>query len=87
MSFLEQWNSVRSACFARLSLRLNPTSLRLTIARQPRKTWPRFEHYELVRGEDGKPVELGRGGDGGHIQGNSIRNMPKIASGAALSPP
>jgi hypothetical protein len=48
---------------------------------------PRFEHYELVRGEDGKPVELGRGGDGGHIQGNSIRNMPKIASGAALSPP
>jgi len=26
----------------------------------------RFEHYELVTGEDGKPVELGRGamGDG-----------------------
>jgi len=22
----------------------------------------RFEHYELVTGEDGKPVELGRGG-------------------------
>ena len=21
----------------------------------------RFEHYELVKGEDGKPVELGRG--------------------------
>ena len=24
----------------------------------------RFEHYELVTGEDGKPVELGRGGMG-----------------------
>ena len=24
----------------------------------------RFEHYELVRGEDGKPVELGRGAMG-----------------------
>ena len=23
-----------------------------------------FEHYELVRGEDGKPVELGRGAMG-----------------------
>jgi serine/threonine protein kinase len=28
---------------------------------QPSK---RFEHYELVRGEDGKPVELGRGAMG-----------------------
>ena len=28
----------------------------------------RFEHYELVRGEDGKPVELGRGAMG-HLQG------------------
>ena len=25
---------------------------------------PRFEHYELVTGEDGKPVELGRGAMG-----------------------
>jgi hypothetical protein len=24
----------------------------------------RFEHYELVRGEDGRPVELGRGSMG-----------------------
>src|SRR5262249_36116181 len=29
----------------------------------------RFEHYELVTAEDGKPVELGRGADGGHLQG------------------
>ena len=26
--------------------------------------WKRFEHYELVKGEDGKPVELGRGAMG-----------------------
>jgi serine/threonine protein kinase len=25
---------------------------------------PRFEHYELVKGEDGKPIELGRGAMG-----------------------
>src|SRR6476619_111289 len=25
---------------------------------------PRFEHYELVKGADGKPVELGRGAMG-----------------------
>jgi hypothetical protein len=28
----------------------------------------RFEHYELVRGEDGKPVELGRGAMGSLIK-------------------
>ena len=28
------------------------------------ETTQRFEHYELVRGEDGKPVELGRGAMG-----------------------
>src|SRR5271165_5686142 len=33
------------------------------------KAVQRFEHYELVMGEDGKPVELGRGGDGGYLQG------------------
>src|SRR5262249_17159363 len=33
---------------------------------QPTSDQPpkRFEHYELVRGEDGKPVELGRGAMG-----------------------
>jgi Protein kinase domain/NACHT domain len=33
---------------------------------KPRSDWPalRFEHYELVMGEDGKPVELGRGAMG-----------------------
>jgi hypothetical protein len=30
----------------------------------PNQTPQRFEHYELVRGEDGKPVELGRGAMG-----------------------
>jgi len=32
-----------------------------TISEQPAQ---RFEHYELVTGEDGKPVELGRGAMG-----------------------
>jgi Protein kinase domain len=30
----------------------------------PEQVAQRFEHYELVRGEDGKPVELGRGAMG-----------------------
>src|SRR5580693_4894020 len=30
----------------------------------PEQATQRFEHYELVRGEDGKPVELGRGAMG-----------------------
>jgi hypothetical protein len=30
----------------------------------PEQTSQRFEHYELVTGEDGKPVELGRGAMG-----------------------
>jgi hypothetical protein len=30
----------------------------------PERAVQRFEHYELVKGEDGKPVELGRGAMG-----------------------
>jgi len=30
----------------------------------PEQATQRFEHYELVKGEDGKPVELGRGAMG-----------------------
>ena len=30
----------------------------------PEQSAQRFEHYELVKGEDGKPVELGRGAMG-----------------------
>src|SRR5215471_5705545 len=30
----------------------------------PDQSPKRFDHYELVTGEDGKPVELGRGGMG-----------------------
>jgi hypothetical protein len=36
----------------------------------------RFEHYELVMGEDGKPVELGRGAIGGYLQ--SVRHRPSM---------
>src|ERR1700745_1185050 len=32
--------------------------------RPPEQAVQRFEHYELVTGEDGKPVELGRGAMG-----------------------
>jgi hypothetical protein len=30
----------------------------------PQQTVQRYEHYELVTGEDGKPIELGRGAMG-----------------------
>jgi hypothetical protein len=30
----------------------------------PEQVQQRFEHYQLVTGEDGKPVELGRGAMG-----------------------
>ena len=32
-----------------------------TVKPTPEQSAQRFEHYELVKGEDGKPVELGRG--------------------------
>src|SRR5262245_32918741 len=35
-----------------------------TVKPTPDQPPKRFEHYELVRGEDGKPVELGRGAMG-----------------------
>ena len=37
---------------------------RIRSSRQPEQAVQRFEHYELVTGEDGKPVELGRGAMG-----------------------
>ena len=66
-SFLERWYSVRYACFARVSLAgLSPASLRsrIHVKPTPEQAAQRFEHYELVTGEDGKPVELGRGAMG-----------------------
>jgi serine/threonine protein kinase len=35
-----------------------------TVKPTPEKTVERFQHYELVKGEDGTPVELGRGAMG-----------------------
>ena len=61
------WNSVRSACCARvLPEGLSPASLRSEEAVTPTldQAAQRFEHYELVMGGDGKPVELGRGAMG-----------------------
>src|SRR6202521_1564554 len=35
-----------------------------TVKPTPEQAVQRFEHYELVKGEDGRPVELGRGAMG-----------------------
>ena len=35
-----------------------------TVKPTPEQATQRFEHYELAKGEDGKPVELGRGAMG-----------------------
>ena len=35
-----------------------------TVKLTPEQATQRFEHYELAKGEDGKPVELGRGAMG-----------------------
>ena len=68
MSFLGQWSSVRSACFARLSPRGvesgQSSAAEETIKPRLGDAAHRFEHYQLVTGEDGKPVELGRGAIG-----------------------
>jgi Protein kinase domain len=40
------------------------SSSEYTVKPTPEHATQRFEHYELVKGEDGKPVELGRGAMG-----------------------
>ena len=40
------------------------TACQDTVSPTPERTVQRYEHYELVTGEDGKPVELGRGAMG-----------------------
>ncbi len=66
MSFLERWNSVRYALLRKGladgvesgESSVSEDTVKPTAPNQPAQ---RFEHYELVTGEDGKPVELGRG--------------------------
>src|ERR1700692_1196040 len=41
-----------------------PSAAEDTVKPTPEHATQRFEHYELVKGEDGKPVELGRGAMG-----------------------
>jgi len=41
-----------------------PSASADTIEQTPEQAVERFEHYELVKGKDGKPVELGRGAMG-----------------------
>jgi hypothetical protein len=40
------------------------TACEVAVDSTPEQTEQRFEHYRLVTGEDGKPVELGRGAMG-----------------------
>ena len=40
------------------------SSFEVTVKPTPEQAAQRFEHYELMKGEDGKPVELGRGAMG-----------------------
>ena len=67
-SFLERRSSVRSACCARLwpaGLKSGEFSASEEAVNPTREqAAQRFEHYELVTGGDGKPVELGRGAMG-----------------------
>jgi hypothetical protein len=66
-SFLGQWNSVQSACFGKVSLpgvNLARVLLRILLKPAPGQMTQRFEHYELIKGADGKPIELGRGAMG-----------------------
>jgi len=66
MSFLKQWNLVRYACFEALAggVESGESSFEEAVRPTTEQATQRFEHYELVKGEDGKPVELGRGAMG-----------------------
>jgi hypothetical protein len=44
------------------------SSFEETVKPTPEQATQRFEHYELVKGEDGKPIELGRGAMGSRIK-------------------
>jgi hypothetical protein len=57
----------------------------------PERVLQRFEHYQLVTGEDGRPVELGRGAMGVtykafdvdlHCPGLARRRNPRYAPGS-----
>jgi hypothetical protein len=45
-----------------------------TVSPTPEQAVHRFENYELVTGKDGKPLELGRGAIGGHLQSGRRRS-------------
>jgi hypothetical protein len=45
------------------------SSFEETVKPTPEQAVQRFEHYELVTGADGKPVEFRSRCDGGHLQG------------------
>jgi hypothetical protein len=56
--------SNKTCCHRLFDLSLILTSGRNFVPNPPEQAAQRFENYELVKGEDGKPVELGRGAMG-----------------------
>ena len=66
MNSLERWNSARYACSVKSSrgAESGESSPGDTLKPTPDQPAQRFDRYELVTGEDGKPVELGRGAMG-----------------------
>jgi hypothetical protein len=53
-----------------------PSSFEDTVKPTPEQSTERFEHYELVKGADGTPVELGRGAMGITRRSTSICIVP-----------
>ena len=67
MNSLVPLNSVPCACFVRVfraGSSPGESSFEEAVKPTPEQMIQRFEHYELVKGEDGEPVELGRGAMG-----------------------
>jgi hypothetical protein len=67
MSFPEQWNSVRCACCTGHladDVESGESSSERVVRPKSQSAAPRFQHYEVVVGEDGRLVELGHGAMG-----------------------
>ena len=80
MNFLERWNSARYACFAGLlpgTAVSGASTFEEVVKPAPDQPPQRFDHYELVTGEDGKPLELGRGAMGVHTRRSTSIALPR----------
>jgi hypothetical protein len=52
----------------------------------PEQATQRFEHYELVKGEDGNPVELGRGAMGINYKADNRRYLRRAKNHSSELP-